>query len=133
MNENEPGGSASKWRGSLFRLLTGIDLDEVRRERIQWSALSREATADQLQPVHEWMRRAEQHLAVLQSEYQRLNSDANDPERQLAAIREWIRGSERHLAALQAELERLHAVTERQNDQLMRVLARLAVLDSRLG
>ena len=118
------------------RLRAWLGLDSVlfqtsREQATLRAELERHAhNSAAFEPVLEWIRGAEAHLAALQ---------AADDERRKSTLAEsqalfdWIKGAERHLEGLQIESEHLRAKSQQQAAQLMRVIARTSLLEARLG
>jgi hypothetical protein len=138
------------WRRALARFVIGFDVVDFQRRR--------EVEASEIRSALEGLRNASAHLAALQTEYDRLKSAGihaitadrlSALERQVADpansspftattppsdhVLEWIRNAEKHMAALQGGYDRLESLLTRHTDQLMRAIARLALLDSRMA
>ncbi len=99
-------------------------------------ALQPARRAEALQPLLEWVRGAEAHLAALQAAQEHLGASAltrDGRAEDLQPLLEWVRGAESHLAALQAAHEHLRESERRQAAQLDRVTARAAALEARIA
>ena len=120
-----------------LRLLTGFDVakfrDEQARLRHDEHATTVQTIAAHLLPLHDWTRKAQDHLGTLQAAHDRLTTTVGTVGPTLAAVQQWMTTAEQHLAALQTDHERIVELVEQQTAGLARLVARVVLLEERVG